>query len=134
MLTVYRTHNVTLQPSNATGNEGGTSSYTVAGNTSSGTHTYQWSKSDNGVDYNIIPGATNATYTTPALVFADDNDDRYKCTLSLVGAQSSIESTYAVQTVLRVISIQTQPQPQTCLLYTSPSPRDDELSRMPSSA
>ena len=115
LLTVYRTHNVTLQPSNATGNEGGTSSYTVAGNTSSGTHTYQWSKSDNGVDYNIIPGATNATYTTPALVFADDNDDRYKCTLSLVGAQSSIESTYAVQTVLRVISIQTQPQPQTVI-------------------
>ena len=24
--------------------------------------------------------------------------------------------------------------PNTCLLYTSPSPRDDELSRMPSSA
>ena len=115
LLTVYRTHNVTSQPANATGNEGGTSSYTVAGNTSSGTHTYQWSKSDNGVDYNIIPGATNATYTTPALVFADDNDDRYKCTLSLVGAQSSIESTYAVQTVLRVISIQTQPQPQTVI-------------------
>ena len=115
LLTVYRTHNITSQPVNATGNEGGTSTYTVAGSTSSGTHTYQWSKSDNGVDYNIIPGATNASYTTPALVFADDNDDRYKCTLSLVGAQSSIESTYAVQTVLRVISIQTQPQPQTVI-------------------
>ena len=115
LLTVYRTHNITAQPSNATGNEGGTSSYTVAGTTSSGSHTYQWSKSDNGVDYNTIPGATSATYTTPALVFADDNDDRYKCTLSLVGAQSDIESTYAVQTVLRVISIQTHPQPQTII-------------------
>ena len=115
LLTVYRTHNITLQPVNATGNEGGTSSYTVAGNTSSGTHTYQWSKSDNGVDYSDIPGATSATYTTPALVFADDNDDRYRCTLSLVGAQADLVSTYAVQTVLRVISISQQPQPQTII-------------------
>ena len=28
----------------------------------------------------------------------------------------------------------TQPNPQSCLLYTSPSPRDVEESRMPSSA
>ena len=115
ILTVYRTHQVSSQPVNATGNEGGTSSYTVAGTTSSGSQTYQWSKSDNGVDYNTIPGATNATYTTPALVFADDNEDRYKCTLSLVGAQSDVESTYAVQTVLRVISISQQPQAQTII-------------------
>ena len=115
MLTVYRTHNITAQPVNATGNEGGTSSYTVAGNTSSGTHTYQWSKSDNGVDYIDIPGATSATYTTPALVFADDNDDRFKCTLSLEGAENDLVSTYAVQTVLRVISISQQPQPQTII-------------------
>ncbi len=115
LLTVYRTHNITLQPVNATGNEGGTSSYTVAGNTSSGSHTYQWSKSDNGVDYNTIPGAVGATYTTPALVFADDNDDRFKCTLSLVGAQNDLVSTFAVQTVLRVISISQQPQAQTII-------------------
>ena len=115
LLTVYRTHNITLQPVNATGNEGGTSSFTVAGNTSSGSHTYQWSKSDNGVDYNTIPGAVGATYTTPALVFADDNDDRFKCTLSLVGAQNDLVSTFAVQTVLRVISISQQPQAQTVI-------------------
>ena len=115
LLTVYRTHNITAQPSNATGNEGGTSSYTVAGNTSSGSHTYQWSKSDNGVDYNTIPGAVGATYTTPALVFADDNDDRFKCTLSLVGAQNDLVSTFAVQTVLRVITISQQPQAQTVI-------------------
>ena len=115
LLTVYRTHNITLQPVNATGNEGGTSSFTVAGNTSSGSHTYQWSKADNGVDYNTIPGAVGATYTTPALVFADDNDDRFKCTLSLVGAQNDLVSTFAVQTVLRVISISQQPQAQTVI-------------------
>ena len=115
LLTVYRTHQISSQPVNATGNEGGTSSFTVAGTTSSGSHTYQWSKSDNGVDYNTIPGATSATYTTPTLVFADDNDDRYKCTLSLVGAQNDLTSTFAVQTVLRVISISQQPQPQTVI-------------------
>ena len=115
VLTVYRTHQITVQPVNATGNEGGTSSYTVAGTTSSGTQTFQWSKSDNGVDYATIPGATSATYTTPNLVFVDDNDDRFKCTLSLVGAQNTLESTFAVQTVLRVISITQQPQPQTII-------------------
>ena len=115
LLTVYRTHQVSVQPVNATGNEGGTSSYTAGGTTSSGTHTFQWSKSDNGVDYNTIPGATNATYTTPALVFADDNDDRFKCTLSLVGAETTLDTTYAVQTVLRVLSISQQPQAQTII-------------------
>ena len=115
LLTVYRTHQVSSQPVNATGNEGETSSYTVAGTTSSGSHTYQWSKSDNGVDYFEIPGATSATYTTPALVFADDNDDRFKCRLSLEGAQTPLDSTFAVQTVLRVITISQQPQPQTVI-------------------
>ena len=115
LLTVYRTHQISSEPVNATGNEGGTSSFTVAGTTSSGSHTYQWSKSDNGVDYNTIPGAVGATYTTPALVFADDNDDRYKCTLSLVGAQNDLTSTFAVQTVLRVITISVHPQPQTVI-------------------
>ena len=115
LLTVYRTHQVSVQPVNATGNEGGTSSYTAGGTTSSGTHTFQWSKSDNSVDYNTIPGATNATYTTPALVFADDNDDRFKCTLTLEGAQNTLETTYAVQTVLRVITISGQPQAQTII-------------------
>ena len=115
LLTVYRTHQISVEPVNATGNEGGTSSYTAGGTTSSGTQTFQWSKSDNGVDYNTIPGATSATYTTPALVFADDNDDRFKCTLSLVGAENSLETTYAVQTVLRVITISDQPQAQTII-------------------
>ena len=115
LLTVYRTHQVSSQPVNATGNEGETSSYTVAGTTSSGTQTFQWSKSDNGVDYFEIPGATSATYTTPALVFADDNDDRFKCRLSLEGAETPLDSTFAVQTVLRVITISQQPQPQTVI-------------------
>tara|TARA_B100000029_G_scaffold178010_1_gene175390 strand:- start:3722 stop:9553 length:5832 start_codon:yes stop_codon:yes gene_type:complete len=114
-VTVYRTHQITTQPINATGNEGGTVTYTVAGSTSSGSHTYQWQKSDDTVNYNNIPGATAATYQTPSLVFATDNEDRFKCVLSLVGAQTSLTSTYANLTVLRVITISAQPQDATVI-------------------
>ncbi len=114
-LTVYRTHSITVQPVNATGNEGGSSSFSVTGSTSSGAQTYQWQKSDNAVDYNDIPGATAATYNTPSLVFGTDNDDRFRCVVSLVGAQASITSTYAILTVLRVIAISAQPQDATII-------------------
>ena len=115
LLTVYRTHSITVQPVNATGNEGGNASFTVTGQTSSGAQTYQWQKSDNTVDYNNIPGATAATYNTPALTFAPDNDDRFKVVVSLTGAQASITSTYAVLTVLRVITIVAEPQDATII-------------------
>ena len=88
LLTVYRTHTVSTQPSNQIGNEGGTATFTVAGTTSSGTHTYQWEKAEatNVANYTPVSGATNASYTTPTLVYVDDNADRYRCVLSLVGA------------------------------------------------
>ena len=34
----------------------------------------------------VLTGATSATYTTPTLVFANDNLDRYRVVASLVGA------------------------------------------------
>ena len=54
-------------------------------------------------------GATSASYTTPTLVFADDNADRYRAVASLVGAQANLTSSYGELTVLRVISISSQP-------------------------
>ena len=112
-LTVLRTFSITAQPSNATGNEGSTAQFTVTTNSSSGTVTYQWERSDDGgVNYSSISGATNASYTTPTLVFANDNADRYRVVASLVGAASSITSTHGELTVLRVINITTQPQSQ----------------------
>ena len=72
--------------------------------------TYQWERSDDGgANYAPIGSATSATYTTPTLVFANDNLDRYRVVASLVGAGVSITSTHGELTVLRVISIQTQP-------------------------
>ena len=110
-LTVLRTFSITSQPSNSTANEGATASFTVAAsNASSGTPTYQWERSDDGgSNYTSVAGATSATYTTPTLVFANDNLDRYRAVVSLFGSASSATSSYGELTVLRVISIQTQP-------------------------
>ena len=111
VLTVQRTFSITTQPTNVTANEGATATFTVATSTSSGTATYQWEKSDDGgANYTSVSGgATNANYITPTLVFADDNLDRYRVVASLVGAAASITSTHGELTVLRVITIGTQP-------------------------
>ena len=109
-LTVLRTFSITAQPSNATANEGATASFTVAATSSSGTPTYQWERSDDGgSNYTSVAGATSATYTTPTLVFANDNLDRYRAVVSLFGSAAPITSSHGELTVLRVISISTQP-------------------------
>jgi len=112
-LVVQRTYSITAQPSNVTANEGGTANFTITTSTSSGTPTYQWERSDDGgSNYSAVGGATSATYTTPTLVYATDGNDYYRCVASLVGAAADITSNFAVITVLRVISIGTQPQTQ----------------------
>ena len=109
-LTVQRTFQITAQPSNATANEGATTQFSVTTNSSSGTVTYQWERSDDaGANYASVGGATSAAYTTPTLVFANDNADRYRVVASLVGAAASITSTHGELTVLRVINITAQP-------------------------
>jgi len=109
-LTVLRTFSITAQPSNPTANEGATASFSVSTSSSSGTPTYQWERSDdNGSNYSPVGGATNAAYTTPTLVHANDDDDRYRCVVSLVGSAADITSDHGLLTVLRVISISQQP-------------------------
>ena len=109
-LTVQRTFSITAQPSNPTANEGATAQFTVSTTSSSGTPTYQWERSDdNGSNYVTVSSATNASYTTPTLVHANDDEDRYRCVVSLVGAAASITSNHGLLTVLRVISISQQP-------------------------
>ena len=113
-LTVLRTFSITSQPSNATANEGATADFTVSTNSSSGTVTYQWERSDDGGANYASVGATGqaATFTTPTLVFANDNADRYRVVASLFGSAADITSTHGELTVLRVITISTQPQNQ----------------------
>ena len=109
-LSVLRTFSINVQPVNVTADEGTTASFTVGTTTSSGTATYQWERSDDGgVNYTTVAGATSATYTTPTLVFANDHLDRYRAIASLVGSASSITSTHGELSVLRVITISTQP-------------------------
>ena len=109
-LTVQRTFSITGQPSNATANEGATGTFSVTTSASSGTVTYQWERSDDGgANYASVGSATSASYTTPTLVFANDNADRYRVVASLVGSAASITSTHGELTVLRVISISSQP-------------------------
>jgi len=113
-LTVQRTYSITAQPSNVTSNEGATSNFTISTSSSSGTPTYQWQKSDDGgsnyANVSEGTGGTTTSYTTGTLIFANDNNDRFQCIVSLVGSAASITSGFALQTVLRVITISQQPQ------------------------
>ena len=113
-LTVQRTFSITAQPSNVTSNEGATSNFTISTSSSSGTPTYQWQKSDDGgsnyANVSEGTGGTTTSYTTGTLIFANDNNDRFQCIVSLVGSAAPITSGFALQTVLRVISISQQPQ------------------------
>ena len=110
-LTVLRTFQITGQPVNVTANEGATAQFNVTTNSSSGTVTYQWERSDDGgANYTSVGGTGQAaTFTTPTLVFANDNADRYRVVTSLVGSAADITSGYGELTVLRVISISSQP-------------------------
>ena len=113
-LTVQRTYSITAQPSNVTSNEGATSNFTISASASSGTPTYQWQKSDDGgsnyANVSEGTGGTTTSYTTGTLIFANDDNDRFQCIVSLVGSAAPITSGFALQTVLRVISISQQPQ------------------------
>jgi hypothetical protein len=110
-LTVLRVYSITAQPANQTANENGTASFSITVTATSGAPSYQWQRSDdNGANYANISGATNATYTTPPLIYAQDNDDRYRCLVDLVGSSGQLTSTFALLTVLRVITISAQPQ------------------------
>ena len=115
-LIVFRTYSITAQPSNPTANEGATASFSISTTSSSGTPTYQWERSDdNGSNYTTVAGATNASYTTPTLVHANDDEDRYRCVVSLAGSLADVfgnpplTSNHGLLTVLRVISISQQP-------------------------
>jgi len=110
-LTVLRTFTITANPNNQTANENSTVTFSVTVSASSGAPSYQWQRSDDGgVNYSNISGATNSSYTTPQLVYTQDNNDRYRCVVTLTGSAGSQTSTFALLTVLRVITITTQPQ------------------------
>jgi hypothetical protein len=71
--------------------------------------TYQWEKSDDGVSYTTIGGATSASYTTGGLTYAVDNNDTYRCIISAVGASTPATTNAVTLTVQRTFSITADP-------------------------
>lgn len=70
---------ITTQPQDTRVAEGTTATFTCA---ASGTSVaYQWQRSNDGTTWAGIAGATNASYTTPA-VQAGDDGSRYRCRAS----------------------------------------------------
>ena len=51
-----------------------------------------------------------------------------------IAARSGTSGNAVLDLTLQRLNTQFKPEPNTCLLYTSPSPRDRQKSRMPSSA
>lgn len=110
VLTVFRVVTVTTQPQNTTVTAPATATFSVVGSTlDSATISYQWQKSEDGITYANIGGATSASYTTAATTRFNDSGDRYRCTLSATGA-SPVNSNAAQLTVNRNIIISAQPQ------------------------
>ena len=69
----------------------------ITTSTSSGTPTYQWERSDdNGANYAPVGGATNSIIYNATLVYADDDNDRYRCVVSLVGSWLTITSNCSI--------------------------------------
>ena len=72
--------------------------------------TYQWEKSDDsGANWSTVAGATSASYTTAATVYANDHDDQYRCKLDATGAAASAYTNAATLTVQRTFTITSQP-------------------------
>ena len=159
-LTVFRAISITTQPVNSTPISPAAGSFTAVGSTlDSATVTYQWQKSENGdgVTFVDVSSGNTTTYTTGSTTYDDSYGDFYRCKMNALGASEVISNVVRLF-VQRTINITSQPvnitgavggtssfgvaattsdaDPGdiTCLLYTSPSPRDRTRSRMPSSA
>ena len=69
----------------------------------------------------LAPAMLGLLLATPALSWAQDDLD---VTMRMVADDQELDDSFVQQLEL----------PESCLLYTSPSPRDRQKSRMPSSA
>lgn len=106
------------QPVNTSVNDGSAAQFVIAASTNSGTPVaYQWQKAEStspSTFTNITTvGANLSTYTTGLTVFSDDNQDRYRCGITAVGA-NPVNSNSATLTVVPLsVIITTQPVSQT---------------------
>ncbi|MDB6132935.1 MAG: Legume-like lectin family protein [Verrucomicrobiales bacterium] len=89
------------QPAAATGVSGYTATFSVTSNDPLHT-TYQWQSSTGGGAFTNIAGATDATYTTPALTAADDGR-QYRARITSTVNASTADSTPALLTVVNLV-------------------------------
>lgn len=91
---------INVQPENATAVEGGTATFSsTAAVTGGATLSYQWQKSDDGVTWNDVVGATSASYTTGNLTVADDDGDEYRVVVMATKEATSVPSDAVTLTV-----------------------------------
>ncbi|MBK8705164.1 MAG: hypothetical protein IPN33_17415 [Saprospiraceae bacterium] len=106
IVTVVADPSVTVQPVGATICDGGTHTMTVTATGGTPSLTYQWQSSPDGTTWTNISGATNTTYTTPALT----STTRYRVVVSASGAGcGSATSNAAIVTVVADPSVTVQP-------------------------
>ncbi|MBK8705165.1 MAG: hypothetical protein IPN33_17420 [Saprospiraceae bacterium] len=106
IVTVVADPSVTVQPVGATICDGGTHTMTVTATGGTPSLTYQWQSSPDGTTWTNISGATNTTYTTPALT----STTRYRVVVNASGAGcGSATSNAAIVTVVADPSVTVQP-------------------------
>lgn len=89
---------ISAQPVDQSVVEGSTATFVVAANNATG---YQWQRStDGGTSFSDVPGATGASYTTPAAALPDTGT-RYRVLVS--GAGTSVTSSAATLTVTAAV-------------------------------
>ena len=86
--------------------------------------------------FNELENFNNQKHSSfPAYDIIRHSDDEYEITLAVSGFNKKDINIDVHDGVLTVKGqIMSDVQDKNCLLYTSPSPRDDVISRMPSSA
>ena len=101
----------TQEPSDTTATAGGEATFTASATSSDGSPVaYQWQKSDDGVTFTDIDGATSSTLSLTGLTIADDDGDRYRVVAGEQGDNQSI-SNYATL-FAPAIALEFSQQPQ----------------------
>lgn len=101
----------TQQPLAATSNASGEATFTAAATSSDGAAVdYQWQKSDDGVAFTDVDGATSSTLNLTGLTTADDDGDRYRVTAGVPGGNQITSNTVVLSVPAVTLEFTQQPQ------------------------
>ena len=104
----------TQQPVAATSNASGEATFTASATSSDGAAVaYQWQKSDDGVAFTDVDGATSSTLNLTGLTTADDDGDRYRVTAGVQGGNQITSDIVALSVPAVTLEFTQQPQDTT---------------------